>query len=118
MQMLMKAKSFMSFPIATHNRIAGAILFASSAGEIDSEQITLFETFARQLALAFSNVFAFEKLMHQYQQKFKSENDPDNIPSVKFTLRITPAEDKKLDALARARGKTKAELIREFLDRI
>lgn len=118
-QKLMRAKMGITFPIETRSgRVAGAILLALKEEKLSGEQLSLFETFASQLGLAFSNTFAFEKLMHQYQQKAESETDPDDEPSIKFTLRITPRQDKRLEQLAREKGTTKAELIREFLQKI
>ena len=42
----------------------------------------------------------------------------ENIPSKKFTLRISPKQNKNLERLAREAGKTKAELLRKLLDNI
>lgn len=118
-QKFIKAKQGISFPIHTRSgRVAGVILFAVTDEKISAEMLALFQTFANQLGLAFSNVFAFEKLMHQYKQKTSDVHDHDNEPSIKFTLRITPRQDKNLERMARERGKTKAELIRELLDRL
>ena len=80
----------------------------------------MFEAFVDQLGLAFFNVQAFEKLMTKYRHDAEAEflgRNEENMPSVKFTLRITPKEDKKLEQAARERGSTKAEVIRDLLDR-
>ncbi|OGE79051.1 MAG: hypothetical protein A2751_01165 [Candidatus Doudnabacteria bacterium RIFCSPHIGHO2_01_FULL_46_14] len=118
-QRFTKTKLGIAFPIHSRSgRVAGVILFAVTEEKLSGEQMALFQTFANQLGLAFSNAIAFEKLMHQYKQKSEDVHDHDNEPSIKFTLRITPREDKRLEELARNRGITKAELIRELLDKI
>jgi len=94
-------------------------LLALNNPQLSGEQLVLFEVFADQLGLAFSNIMEFERLMAKYQNLTKrflaSEED---APSVKFTLRITPKENEKLEKLARDKKRTKAEIIRDFLDEV
>lgn len=119
-QKIVKGRSAVALPIHTRSgRVEGVLMLILTEDKFSADQLALFQTFADQLGLAFSNVFAFERLMQRYEHLAK-ENfvEKENIPSVKFTLRITPKEDKKLEQAARQQGRTKAEIIRELLDRI
>ncbi len=120
-QKIMRGRLSICFPIKIRSgKVVGMLLFVTREEKIAGEQLVLFETFAEQLGLAFSNVMAFEKLMKKYEQTAEADlrnlNEED-IPSIKFTLRITPKQNKNIDRLARERGKTKAELIREILEK-
>lgn len=121
-QKTMGGKLAMSLPIRLRSgKIAGVLLLLLSQERFTPEQVALFETVASQLGLAFSNVFAFEKLMQRYQrsqQLAETDISEEDLPSVKFTLRISPRENKNLERLARERAKTKAEVMRELLDRL
>jgi len=119
-QKLSGGKSGIAFPIRLRSgKTAGAILLAFDKEDINAQQISLFETFAKQLGLAFSNVFAFEKLMAKYKKSVEQNSlstlDQD-IPNLKFTLRLSSRQSDVLKRLARERGKTQAEVIREWLD--
>ncbi len=119
-QKIMRAKLFATLPIRLKSgKVAGVILLALNNPQLSGEQLVLFEVFADQLGLAFSNIMEFERLMAKYQNLTKrflaSEED---APSVKFTLRITPKENEKLEKLARDKKRTKAEIIRDFLDEV
>src|SRR3989344_1902883 len=116
-QKIMRAKLFISLPIRLKSgKVAGVILLGLSDIKLSVEQLVLFEAFADQLGLAFSNIMEFERLMAKYQNltsRFLASED--SSPSVKFTLRITPKENEKLEELAREKKRTKAEIIRDFL---
>ena len=118
----MQGRLGISFPIRVRSgKVAGVLLLILSQPKITGQQLVLFETLADQLGLAFSNVMAFEKLMEKYQQGLKKELanlNLEDIPAIKFTLRITPKENKTLERLMREQGKTKAEIIRELLDKL
>lgn len=121
-QSIMKGRLGISFPIRIRSgKPAGVLLLLLKEEKITGQQLVLFETIADQLGLAFSNVFAFEKLLEKYKQSAESDLaslNQEDIPSIKFTLRITPRQNKNLDKLARERGKTKAEILRELLGNI
>ncbi len=121
LQKIMKGKLSAGFPIRSRSgKTAGFLLLILDEESLTGQQMLLFQAIANQLGLAFSNVFAFEKLVQKYKNSLAGElagRNDQHIPSVKFTLRITPQEDKKLAELARQRGKTKAEIIREVIDK-
>lgn len=118
-QKLMKIKKLVTLPITTKSgRVAGVLICPLSAGEILPHQLSLMHVFARQLGLAFSNIFAFERLAQTYKKSAGAQEtilDEANIPSVKFTLRLTPNQLKKLEERAREKKKTKAEVIRDLI---
>jgi len=121
-QKIMGGKLTLTFPIRVHSgKPAGGLMLVLKDDKLTGGQMILFETLAKQVGLAFSNVFEFEKLMAKYQnltaQLAKAVKEED-IPSVKFTLRITPKENQNLERIGRERGKTKAEILRAFLDQI
>ena len=119
-QKIMKAEMFVALPIRLKSgKAAGAVLLALSDIKLDGEQLVLFETLASQLGLAFSNILEYERLLAKYENlagRFASAED--DKPSVKFTLRITPKENEKLESLSRERKRTKAEIIRDFLETV
>lgn len=121
-QKLMGVKLIIALPIRVRSgKPAGAILFGLNEEALTPEQLNLFEFFSNQLGLAFSNVFSFEKLTAKYDQNVARQSlaiNEEDIPTIKFTLRITPKENKLLERLARTRGQTKAEILRELLDKI
>ena len=117
-QKIMRGRLSICFPIKIRSgKVVGMLLLVTREEKITGEQLVLFETFAEQLGLAFANTMAFEKLITRYKKEQASEINEENLPSIKFTLRITPKQNKNLDRLARERGKTKAELIREILEK-
>lgn len=119
-QMVMGAKFCISFPIVSKiGKPVGAILYILENEQATPKQLELFQTYAGQLGLAFSNVFAFEKLMEKYKRDvamLEADTDKDEVPSIKFTLRITPNENRKLEEMASSKKKTKAEIIRDLID--
>ena len=120
-QKVLRGKLAMVLPVRSRSgKVAGAVLFVLREARIQPDQLELLETFANQLGLAFSNVFAFERLMGAYKKKAESEGaniSEENIPSIKFTLRISPRQYKKLNNLVDIKKKTKAEVIREIIDK-
>ncbi|MEK7583247.1 MAG: GAF domain-containing protein, partial [Patescibacteria group bacterium] len=120
-QKTLKARLFITFPITLKSgKVAGVFMYSSPRTEIPMEELNLFQTFAHQLGLAFSNVFAFERLMQKYKKDSATDSltKPEtNTPSVKFTLRITPNQLKNLERVSKAQQKNKADLIRDLLDK-
>ena len=118
-QKIMKARFFVAFPIRLKsNKVAGVILLALSDARLSGEQLVFFETLAGQLGLAFSNVLEFERLMARFQNLSSGfVSSAEDKPSVKFTLRVTRKENAKLEKLAKERKRTKAEVIRELLEK-
>lgn len=119
-QKVMKAAVFVSLPVRLKSgKAVGAVLLALSDANLNGEQLVLFETLASQLGLAFSNILEFERLMAKYQNlSGRFIRTEDDAPSVKFTLRITPKENENLEKLSRDKKRTKAEIIRDFLDQV
>ncbi|OGN29718.1 MAG: hypothetical protein A3A33_04475 [Candidatus Yanofskybacteria bacterium RIFCSPLOWO2_01_FULL_49_25] len=120
-QKILKLKKCVSFPIfAKSGKVAGVLLCDFSDESAVARHVPLIQTFAKQLGLSFSNIFAFERLMNSYRKEKganEATKDEANIPSVKFTLRLTPNQIKKLESLSRDRHKTKAEVIRDVIDK-
>ena len=116
LQKLMRIKQIITIPIATKSgRVAGVLIVPFSTDKISPEQIALIQAFSRQLGLAFSNIFAFERLTQSYKKFDSVPSSEEQIPSIKFTLRLTPRQIKKLEQESKIKKKTKAELIRELI---
>lgn len=120
-QKIVGAKLMVGLPIRVRSRkVAGVLLLGLRNDKLTGDQLVLFETIAEQLGLAFSNVFAFEKLAAKYDQNVARQSlaiNVEDVPTIKFTLRITPKENELLEKLAREQGQTKAEIIRGLLDK-
>lgn len=120
LQKFLGAKLFLALPVRSRSgKLAGAIFLVFKKSALEAGELELFETYASQLGLAFSNVFAFERLMGSYKKKIESEEAlpaEENIPSIKFTLRLSPRQYKKLDMLVMKKNKTRAEVIRDAID--
>lgn len=118
-QKIMRAKFCVSIPVRLKSgKVAGAILYVLNDAHLSGEQLVLFETFADQMGLAFSNILEFERLAAKYNNlTSRLISSEDDAPSIKFTLRVTPKENAKLERLAREKKRTKAEIIRDFLDK-
>jgi|SRR3989344_3438251 len=120
-QKLLKVGSTLTVPIPLKSgKVAGVFMWTSPQEKVSVVELNLIQTFAHQLGLAFSNVFAFERLMHSYKNNIDGESltkSETRTPSVKFTLRITPKQLSMLEAKAKQTQKTKADLIRELLDK-
>jgi len=121
-QQTIQANLIIAFPIHHKSgKVIGAVMFALQQTHLEPEQFSMLESFANQLGLAYSNVFAYERLMDTYKRdlsKLGTASDQSDIPSIKFTLRITQKENAKLESLVNKseKKKTKAEIIRELID--
>ncbi len=118
---ILGANLLISLPVHSKSgKVAGALFLVLKKSVLEADELELFETYAQQLGLAFSNVFAFERLMGAYKKKMQSEEasaDEEDIPSIKFTLRLSPRQYKKLNTLVAKSKKTRAEVIREVIDK-
>jgi len=115
------AKLCISLPIFTKSgKAVGATLYLLSVKKIDPNRLNLLQTFADQLGLAFSNTMAYERLMDNYRRdlaKLTSREEDQDIPSLKFTLRITPRQNTTLEKLSKQQNRTKAEILRDLIDK-
>lgn len=101
-------------------KVAGAILFGVEGKVIEDQQRVLLEAFRSQLELAFENVFEFERVVERYKRsiaKTFEKTHEENIPTVRFTLRITPKQNSVLNRLAKESSGDKASLIRSLIDK-
>jgi len=122
-QEIVRTKLCVCFPIRIKSgKVAGAMLLGVKHEKLSGEQLVMFETFAKQLGLAFSNVFDFEKLIGKYKHALHQElvqtPDKDDIPSLKFTVRLSPKQNKLLDQASRQKKITKADLLRGLIDKM
>ena len=118
-QKILSMKSQVALPIPSKSgKVSGVILYDLNTEEASPAIVTVLQTFARQLGLSFSNVFAFERLANSYKKSLdarETTKDRENIPSIKFTLRISPKQLGTLEEQSRLKKKTKAEFIRDLL---
>lgn len=119
-QKLLKVKFIRSFPINSKSgKVMGVFYCVFPNKHVADNLQSPIQTFANQLGLAFSNVFAFERLMHAYKKNIAGESNTiaeDNTPSIKFTLRVTPNQFKKLEQISAKQKKKKADILRDLLD--
>lgn len=100
-------------------KVAGAILFGIEGKVIESRQRVILEAFRSQLELAFENVIEFERVVERYKRsiaKTFEKTHEENIPTVRFTLRITPKQNRVLDQMAKEKSTDKASFIRTLID--
>ena len=121
-QKRLKIGSVLTFPISLKSgKVVGVFMYTSPRTTIPVHELKLFQTFSNQLGLSFQNVFAFERLMHAYKKNMEAQSNTiaeNDTPSIKFTLRITPNQLKKLEQLSTNLNKTKAEALRALLDQV
>ena len=100
-------------------RAAGVVLFAIENPRLEERQRIVLEAFRSQLELAFENVLEFEQVVERYKRsaaKASPAKHEQNIPTVRFTLRITPKQNAVLAKLAKEAKVDKASLIRSWID--
>lgn len=101
-------------------KAAGVILFAIENPRLEERQRIVLEAFRSQLELAFENVLEFEQVVERYKRsaaKASPQKHEQNIPTVRFTLRITPKQNQALAKLARKGNTDKASFIRTLVDK-
>jgi len=112
---------FIAYPIRLkQGKSAGVVLFGVEGKVIEERQRILLEAFRSQLELAFENVFEFENVVERYKRKMAQASPrvhAEDIPTVRFTLRITPKQNAALAKLARKGNTDKATLIRRLIDK-
>lgn len=122
-QKVMGGRLGVSFPVKIKNeKVSAVIMLILNEEKLTGQQLVLFDTFANQLGLALSNVMEFEKLQQKYRRivdrELKSRSEAEDQPSMRFTLRISPKQDRLLEKAAREKGKTKTEIIRDLIDKL
>jgi hypothetical protein len=101
-------------------KAAGVVLFALEGARLEERQRVLLEAFRSQLELAFENVLEFENVVERYKRsmaKASPKKHTEDVPTVRFTLRITPRQNNAIDTLARKSKTDKATLIRQLIDK-
>lgn len=120
-QRIVGGKHGIAYPLRLkQSKVAGVLFFALENQTIGHAQRILLEAFRSQLELAFENVIEFEHVSERYQRmvaKTFEKTHEENIPTVRFTLRITPKQNDTLDRLAKEKATDKASLIRSLLDK-
>ena len=100
-------------------KAAGVVSFAIENPRLEERQRIVLEAFRSQLELAFENVLEFEQVVERYKRsvaKTSPHKHEQNIPTVRFTLRITPRQNATLAKLAKEAKTDKASLIRSWID--
>ena len=97
----------------------GGLLIGLKNEEPTKDQRIILETFRLQLELAFENVYEFEKLLERHKRNMAKAHDRshgEDIPTIRFTLRITPNQNALLEKHARKEGVDKTAFIRSLID--
>lgn len=100
-------------------KAAGVLLFGLEGKGVTPRQRLLLEAFRSQLELAFENVAEFEQVVERYKRsaaKASPKEHEEDVPTVRFTLRITPKQNAALEKKAQVAGIDKTSLIRDWLD--
>lgn len=111
-----------AYPLRRKNgKIEGVLFFVTENDTLTDEQRILLETFRMQFELALENVAEFEQVIERYKRsvaKTFPKDHRENVPTIRFTLRITPKQNKILEQIAKEKGTDKASLIRTFIDKV
>jgi len=112
-------KLYVSVPIELRNaQVAGVILYLLNEAELEGYQLEFLKSFAKQLGIAISNARAFERNIESFElevEKRSRKRNPDDIPTVKFGVRLTPRQDREVKKRAKEEGLTKTELVRSII---
>jgi hypothetical protein len=101
-------------------RVAGVLFFGIKNEVIEDKQRILLEAFRSQLELAFENVIEFERVAERYKRmvaKTFGKTHEEDVPTVRFTLRITPKQNDALNVLAKKSLVDKASFLRTLIDK-
>ena len=101
-------------------KTAGVLFFGLSTPTVIDSQRILLEAFRSQLEMAFENVMEFERVAERYKRmiaKTFEKTHEEDIPTVRFTLRITPKQNAVLDKMAKEKLTDKASFIRSLIDK-
>lgn len=118
-QRVMGAKLFVSYPIRdAGNNAVGVMMFAVGATTIAPELEQLFLFFTEHIAVIFTHAVDVERIITEYRSERKSSGTRKvkEIPHIKFTLRITPRQQRYILRHIKGSTKTKAIFIRNLLD--
>ncbi|MDP3965368.1 MAG: hypothetical protein Q8Q13_01045 [bacterium] len=120
-QRMVGARHGIVYPLRLkQGKVAGAILFGVEGKVIEDRQRVILEAFRSQLELAFENVLEFERVVERYKRsvaKTFEKTHEEDIPTVRFTLRITPKQNSVLDKMAKEKSVDKASFIRSLIDK-
>ena len=109
-----------AYPIRLkQGKVAGVVLFVLDTSRVEERQSTLLEAFRSQLERAFENVFEFEQVVERYKRNAAKDSPKahqENIPTVRFTLRITPKQNSALARLAKKEETDKATFLRSLIN--
>ena len=101
-------------------KVVATLFFGLENKVVEDQQRVLLEAFRSQLELAFENVFEFERVVERYKRsvaKTFEKTHEEDIPTIRFTLRITPKQNGALDKLAKQASMDKASFIRSLIDK-
>lgn len=120
-QRVVGGKHGIAYPLRLkQGKVAGVLFFGLEEEVIEDHQRVLLEAFRSQLELAFENVLEFENVVGRYKRSiaktFKKTHEED-IPTVRFTLRITPKQNTLLEKKAKIDGVDKTALIRDLINK-
>lgn len=120
-QRIVGGKHGIAYPLRLkQGKVAGVLFFGIVGQVIEDRQRVILEAFRSQLELAFENVLEFERVVERYKRsvaKTFEKTHEEDIPTVRFTLRITPKQNNALDKLAKEKSTDKASLIRSLIDK-
>ncbi|MBU1167747.1 GAF domain-containing protein, partial [Patescibacteria group bacterium] len=117
-QKVSTTKFMMTVPIFSSGKVEGVLYVGTAKDSFTPDQISLIKIFAEQLGLAMGNIIAHEKIIEKFkdeQERKKRQTDPDKIPNIKFTLRISKEIDRYLNWKVHNTKKTKADFLREAI---
>ena len=109
----------MAYPILLRSGKAAGSLLVGFKEKPTEEQRILLETFRLQLELAFENVLEFEKVIERYKRnmaKAFEKTHEEDIPTIRFTLRLTPKQNALLEKKAEEEDTDKTSLLRSLID--
>jgi len=111
---------FAAYPLRLRaGKIVGVLFVGFKEDRVTEEQSILLESFRLQLELAFENVLEFERVVERYKRtvaKTFEKTHEEDIPTVRFTLRLTPAQNNYLEKKSKVTDTDKTTLIRDLIE--
>ncbi len=113
----LKAKRVITIPLQMKGKPFGVLGVISSGTETPHEEIELLKALANQIALAITNARDHEKIVEEYKKKLAFGNkSPEEIPNIKFTLRIDDEIEQYLVYKTANTKQSKAQYVRDLLE--
>lgn len=112
-------KSFMVSAIK-HGDAVDAVLFIGNSQENFTEKDQdLIEQFCQRISFAMANAAAHERVMERFRRLYlaRARRTDEEKADIKFTLRITPKIEKYLSWKTQNTDLTKADYLREMIDK-